>query len=219
MRSAGNARLHGVEMRAHIGGVDMGDRHIEPRAGPADLLGRGHDGLGVTAALRAWHSRPAHATARHARVRRQRQRWRPCHSPGLPTITAHGRKQAPCQIEAQRLQRLHHRQDVGFIAAGIGIGEHRRDQCRAWPGVSGGRSEFVADLLDLECACGGFRSIPFPHLDERPVARSPMTRMSPCSNSTAPAIRPSSCRRLRLLLAIFERFGNGFRRQVSPRPS
>src|SRR5439155_24962816 len=47
MRGSWYAYLHRIEMRAHIGGVDMGDRHIELGARPADLLRRWNDGLGA----------------------------------------------------------------------------------------------------------------------------------------------------------------------------
>ena len=59
----GDPDLDGIEVAAHIGCVDMGDRHVEPRAEAADLLGRRHDGLGRRPAVRASRSRRAHATS------------------------------------------------------------------------------------------------------------------------------------------------------------
>src|SRR3546814_4232846 len=47
LRRARHADLDGAEVPAHVRGVDVGDRHVNPRAGAADFLGRGHDGLGI----------------------------------------------------------------------------------------------------------------------------------------------------------------------------
>src|SRR5215208_2297645 len=46
-RSIRHTDLHGIEMTAHIGGVDMRHRHVETRARPTHLLRRGHDGLRI----------------------------------------------------------------------------------------------------------------------------------------------------------------------------
>src|SRR5256885_5316067 len=38
-----DADFHGVKMAAHVGGVDVGNGHIEASSGTTHLLGRGHD--------------------------------------------------------------------------------------------------------------------------------------------------------------------------------
>src|SRR6202043_2113304 len=40
--------LHGVEVAAHVGRVDVGDGHVEASAGTTDFLGGGDDRLGAT---------------------------------------------------------------------------------------------------------------------------------------------------------------------------
>ena len=46
-RSVRDADLHRIEVTSHIGGVDVGYRHIEPCPMAADFLGRRDDGLGA----------------------------------------------------------------------------------------------------------------------------------------------------------------------------
>src|SRR6218665_3699510 len=48
-RRAGHAQLDGVEVAAHIAGVDMGQRHIQRATRRADLLRGRHDGQGIGA--------------------------------------------------------------------------------------------------------------------------------------------------------------------------
>jgi hypothetical protein len=49
---------------------------------------------------------------------------------------------------AHRIEQRHHRQDVRFVAAGEGIGQHRADGA-AHQRRRGSRAEFVVDVLDL----------------------------------------------------------------------
>jgi hypothetical protein len=44
----GDADFERVEMAAHVGSVDMGDRHIQSRTGPADFLRGSHNGFRIT---------------------------------------------------------------------------------------------------------------------------------------------------------------------------
>ena len=92
------------------------DRNVEPRARPADLLGRRHDGLGVAQQL-------AHrVAARHVPQRAMLELAGLADDGALAVgldrlrIAAERRDQALRHLEAERLQRLHHRQDVGAYA-------------------------------------------------------------------------------------------------------
>src|SRR5260370_5423837 len=44
-RSMGQADLHGIEMASHVGRIDVGYGHIEPRARPTDFLGGSDNGF------------------------------------------------------------------------------------------------------------------------------------------------------------------------------
>jgi hypothetical protein len=100
-------------MTAHIGSVDVGHRHVEARAGPADLLRRGHDRFG-----------PAQHLAHGIAARRMPQRGmvefaRLARNGALAVALDHGR------VAAQRLdQALRH-------------GEPQRLQVSMKPSISG----------------------------------------------------------------------------------
>lgn len=51
-------------------------------------------------------------------------------------------------VHAHGIEQRHHRQDVGLVAAGERIGQHRADGTAHQRGV-GTRSELVVDVLDM----------------------------------------------------------------------
>jgi hypothetical protein len=60
----------------------------------------------------------------------------------------HGGEQLVRHVDAHRVEQRHHREDVGLVAAGKGIGQHRTDGTAHQRRV-GTRSELVVDVLDM----------------------------------------------------------------------
>ena len=65
-----------------------------------------------------------------------------------PPLTDWGRQQAARHVQPHRVQRLHHRQDVGLIAAGVGVGQHCGDGT-APQRLRGARPTLVVDVFHL----------------------------------------------------------------------
>src|SRR6218665_2326781 len=178
-RRAGRAQLGGVEVAAHIAGVDMGQRHIQRATRRADLLRGRHDGqgigalpaapgaLGVLGALGAVGAsgigaalclptqQLAHRIAPGDMPQRAMFELARRADDGALAIALdapgrhrHRLEQAPGQVQAHILQRIHQRQNVLLVPARIRIAQHRSDGAAQQRPV-GDRAEFVADVLQL----------------------------------------------------------------------
>ena len=146
-RRVGHADLHGIEMAAHVGGIDMAEGHVEPGAEPADLFRRRHDRLGIAEPL-------AHRVAAGHMPQRAVFQFSADADNGALAIAVDGgrvaaqrRDQPVGQVEAQRLQVVHEAHDVFDIATGERVGDHGGGSGavarRGWR-----RAALVADLLD-----------------------------------------------------------------------
>ena len=60
----------------------------------------------------------------------------------------HGLAQLLGKLNTQRVQGVHHGQDVGVVLTGIGIAQHRRDGT-PHQGCVSHRAKFVVDLLHM----------------------------------------------------------------------
>ena len=147
----------------------MRERHIERGAGGADFFGGGHNGqriaglaglglalaLGISLTVTFPAEQLAHGVAAgympHGAVFLLAGR---AHNGAFAVAFnalrrhTHGSAQALGHVNAQRLQRIHHGQQVGLVATGKRIGQHHPDsatqqRCRS------DRAEFVVYLFHV----------------------------------------------------------------------
>ena len=122
------------------------DRHVDRRAGSADLGRRRHDRMRsleqVAHAVAAGHV-PERAVLELAREADQRAL-----AVGLDAARAAERlDQARRHLAAERLERFHHRLDVFDVAARVGVLEHRGEAAAAQR-LREARAVVVPDVLD-----------------------------------------------------------------------
>ena len=147
-RRVGDAHFHRVEMAAHIGRIDVRDGNVEPRAGTADLLGGGHDRLGIA-------QRPAHRiTAWHMPQRAMLDLAGGTDDRAFAValdelLSAKGCDELRRHVEAERFERFHVAGDVRLVAPREGVRDHAEDGA-ALEGLRRARATFVEDLLDDE---------------------------------------------------------------------
>ena len=145
-RTVAHADLHGVEMAAHIGRVDMAERHVEPRAERADLGRRRHDRLGaaepVAHRVAAGHM-PQRAMLQLACRADDRAL---AVAVDLLRVAAQRIDELVGQQQPERLQIFHRRLQPLDIAPGERVLHHRHRR-RAQPGLVGRRPALVKDFL------------------------------------------------------------------------
>jgi hypothetical protein len=165
-RRPGHAHFDGIEVAAHIAGVDVCQRHVERGTGRTDLLGARHDGQciaalagGLALGIRGRIALPAEQFAHRIAAGHVPQRAVFELAGGADdralavALDALGRhrhrvEQAARHLQADRVQRFHHRHDVALIAAGERICQHR--SYHAAPQRGGRRrAELVEDVFHL----------------------------------------------------------------------
>jgi len=150
-RSVGDTDFHRIEMAAHVGSIDVGDGHVEARAGAAHFFGGSHDGFGVAENF-------AHGIAPGDVPQRAVLEFSCLADDGaLPVsfhnfrIAAERRHKSLCHFQSERVQIFHETGDFRHVFSGKRI-VNDRERGGAPQRCDGDRTTFVENFFDNDDA-------------------------------------------------------------------
>src|SRR6185503_11067751 len=192
----GKPHFYSIEMAAHVRGIDMRDRHVEPRSRAADLLGRRHDRFGAAQGLA--HSVSSRDMPERAVLDFAAGADDSALAVSLDRlgITAECLDQVGSHAQAQGFQVLHETLDFLDIPSGKGIANDRQRDA-ALQRVRSCGSALMKDLFDRDQGLADQQlshALRFLSLSKRADIGSdvmaPAKRVQPCRCKAAAVISP-----------------------------